>query len=91
MRPGSLSAPPPTVHTMTERPTYPEVMAAVTVLMNAHQAELRGGRTVELRAATNAAHGAVAQLVYAATDRPARPTEPADDPMLPIRRDTRYL
>lgn len=71
------------------RPTYPELVAAIDALMEAHSAEIRGGRTEELRAATNAAHGQVAQLVYAATDRPERPSEPDDDPLLPIRRDGR--
>lgn len=90
MKAGALSAAASTVTTMTTvPPTYPDIMAAITVLMSAHQAELRGGRTEELRAATNAAHGQVAQLVYAATDRPERPSEPDDDPLLPIRRDGR--
>lgn len=76
---------------MPERPDYADVMAGVDVLMNAFQAELRGGRTEELRAVTSRAHAELAQLVYAATDRPERPPEPPDDPKLPIRRDTRYL
>jgi hypothetical protein len=74
---------------MPDRPAYQDVMAAVDVLMNAFHAELRGGRTEELRATTSRAHATLAQLVYAATDRPARPPEPADDPKLPIRRDLR--
>lgn len=67
-------------------PTYPELVAAIDELMAAHSAELRGGRTPELRAVTEAAYARATRLVYAATDRPVRPVEPPDDPRLPIRR-----
>jgi hypothetical protein len=80
-----------TVIPMPDRPSYADVMASVATLMNAHLAELRGGRTQELRAVTSRAHAELAQLVYAATDRPERPPEPADDPKLPLRRDPRKL
>lgn len=68
------------------RPTYDELMAAVDHLMLAHSAEVRERSTPERQAATQRAYAVVGQLVYAATDRPARPAEPEDDPLLPKRR-----
>lgn len=71
---------------MTAAPAYQDIMTAVDQLMLAHTAEIRGGATDELRAVTEAARAKVATMVYAATERPVRPPEPADDPELPIRR-----
>jgi hypothetical protein len=74
---------------MSERPTYTDLVAAIDSAMAAHSAELRGGRTQELKAATSKAYATACQLAYAATDRPERPPELPDDPKLPIRRDLR--
>lgn len=74
---------------MPDRPTYADLVAAIDTAMAAHSAELRGGRTPELKAATRKAYATACQLAYAATDRPERPTEPPDDPKLPLRRDLR--
>lgn len=71
---------------MTVRPTYDELMAAVDHLMLSHSAEVREGATVERKAATEHAYAVVGQMAYAATDRPLRPSEPEDDPLLPKRR-----
>lgn len=76
---------------MPDRPTYQDLVTAVDTLMTTHSTELRGGRTPELKAATNKAYAVACQLAYAATDRPERPPGPAWDPKLPIRRDTRWL
>lgn len=85
LRVRTLSASPSTV-TLVTRPTYDELMAAVDHLMLAHSEEVREGATIERKAATQHAYAVVGQLAYAATDRPERPAEPEDDPLLPKRR-----
>lgn len=71
---------------MQDRITYPEAGALVDRLMNAHKDQIRGGDTPELREITNTAYAELMQTLYRLTDRPPRPPEPEDDPMLPKKR-----
>lgn len=82
-----MSVPPPNVAPMTtERTTYADASTLLGELLNAFEAEIRGGRTEELKAATVQARARMDQMLYRLTDRTPRPAEPDDDPLLPKKR-----